>query len=141
MLERHLIFCTIADQPVRFGVANAVTEDSIQAPGHLVDEIVNIALQAAIVVTGENHAPLLIDHYAASKVDGFDAREILLVEDVTHAVVDALEDAQHGEQPKPARLDVANGTELVLRHDVLNLCKLLHMRIIRLDIRCSITEL
>ena len=71
-------------------------------------------------------------------MDGLYPGEIFLVENVTCAVIRCLQNAPHGQLPEPSRLDIADGSELVLRYMVLKLCELLNVRIIRLEMRRSV---
>src|SRR5437660_697055 len=109
ILESLLIFRAAKNQPVGLRVANSVTEHGIQSPGNFVDEIIHVAFQAAIVVAGEDHAPLFIDNDPTGKVDGLYPGKIFLVENVTGAVIHCQEDAEHGQSTKPFRLDIADG--------------------------------
>ena len=138
VLESLLIFRAVENQPVGFRVANSVTEHGIQSPGNFVDEIIHVAFLAAIVVAGEDHAPLFIDNNPTGKVDGLYPGEIFLIENVPGTVIRCQKDAHHGQSPKPSRLDIADGTELVLRYQVFNIYKFLDVCIIRLDMWRSI---
>src|SRR5205809_673066 len=133
VLKSLLIFRAAENQPAGLREANSVTEEGIQSPGNFVDEIIHVAFQAAIVVAGEEHAPLFIDNNPTGEVDGLYPGEIFLVENVPGAVIRRQKDAPHGQSAKPSRLDITNGSELVLCHDILKGCEFLNMRIIRLD--------
>src|SRR5207302_10643441 len=138
VLKSLLIFRATENQPAGLREANAITEDGIQSPGNFIDEIIHVAFQAAIVVAGEDHAPLFIDNNPTGKMDGLYPGEIFLVENVTCAVMRCLQNAPHGQLPEPSRLDIADGSELVLRYMVLKVCQFLAVRIIRLDMWCSV---
>src|SRR5260370_4160403 len=133
VLKSLLIFRAAKNQTAGLREANSVTEHSIQSPGNFIDEIIHVAFQAAIVVAGEEHAPLFIDNDPTGEVDGLYPGEIFLVENVTGAVVRCLKGAPYGQLPEPSRLDVTDGSELVLRYMVLKICKLLNVRGIRLE--------
>ena len=53
VLEFLLVFSAVEDEPVGCGIADAVAENHVQAKAHLVDEVVHVAFEAAIVIAGE----------------------------------------------------------------------------------------
>src|SRR5256886_15280730 len=113
VLKSLLIFRATENQPAGLREANAVTEHGIQSPGNFIDEIIHVAFQAAIVVAGEDHAPLFIDNNPTGKMDGLYPGEIFLVENVTSAIIRCLKDAPHGQLPESSRLNVTHGRSMV----------------------------
>ena len=138
ILKSLLIFRAAENQPAGPRKANAVTEHGIQSPGNFVDEIIHVAFQAAIVVAGEDHAPLFIDNDPPGEVDGLYPGEIFLVENVASAVIRCQKDAPHGQSPEPSRLDITDGSKLVLCYVILKSCEILDVRIIRLEMWRSV---
>ena len=62
--------------------ADAVAEHEVQPPADLVDEVVHVALVAAVVVAREDDAGLVVEEDPAREVDRLHAREIAAREDV-----------------------------------------------------------
>src|SRR5262245_57959373 len=60
VLEFLLLLGAVADEPMGARVADAVAEDEIEPPADLVDEIVHVAFEAAVVVAAEQDAPLVV---------------------------------------------------------------------------------
>src|SRR5207245_8489760 len=99
VLKSLLIFRAAKNQSAGLREANSVTEHGIQSPGNFIDEIIHVAFQAAIVVAGEEHAPLFIDNNPTGEMDGLYPGEIFLVENVTCAVMRCLQNPPHGTLP------------------------------------------
>src|SRR5207244_9168135 len=114
VLKSLLIFRAAENQPAGLREANSVTEEGVQSPGNFVDEIIHVAFQAAIVVAGEDHAPLFIDNDPPGEVDGLYPGEIFLVEIVASTVIRWLKEAPHGQAAEPSRLDTAYAGKRVL---------------------------
>src|SRR4051794_37582101 len=91
-LERLLVAGPAEQQPAGGRVALAVAEHRVEAPGHLVDELVHVALEAAVVAGGEDQPAVVVDRHPAGEVDGANPGEHPAVEDVAGAVVHHPED-------------------------------------------------
>ena len=100
-------------------IAVAVAEDDVQPPGDLVDEVVHVALEAAVVVAGEDHPALVVEEDPAREVDRLHAGQVAVVEDVPRHVVDREEHAGQRQAPEEAGLDEAERRERVLDDVVL----------------------
>src|SRR5712672_1996937 len=74
VFELLLVLRAIQKQPSRSGITDAIAKHHVEPESHLVDEIVHVAFQAAIVVTGKQQPLLVIEKYPARKMDGTDTR-------------------------------------------------------------------
>src|SRR3954468_8067225 len=68
-LENLLVQRAVEHQPVRLRIIDAVAECDVESPGDLVDEIVHVIFEAAIVVAGEDDAPLVVKKDPATEMD------------------------------------------------------------------------
>ena len=69
-------------------VSDAVAEYEIQSPSDLVDEVVHIGFEAAVVIAGEQNALLAVQKCPAREMDGLNSPEPAAVVDVARAIVD-----------------------------------------------------
>src|SRR5829696_10152642 len=113
-LELLLALGTVEQQEARLGVTDAVAEGGIEAEGDLVDEIVHVALEAAVVVAREDHPPVIVENDPMREVTRLDAGEARAREDVTRAEVDQAQYHFDGHAPQQARFDVADRSERVM---------------------------
>src|SRR5690606_36368045 len=60
-LESLLVVRAIENQPARRGIRFTIAEYGVEPPRDLVDEVVHVAGEAAIVVAEEEHATALVD--------------------------------------------------------------------------------
>ena len=86
VLESGFIASAAKEQPARGGIALSVAEDCVQPPSHLVDEVVHVALQAAVVVACEDDSPAAVDECPARKVDCLHAGKVGPIEDMPDTV-------------------------------------------------------
>ena len=110
----------IEDEPVGFGVAEAVAEDDVESPEDLVDEVAVVHFEAAIVVAGEVDTRL-VDEDPAREQDGLYATQEAVGEDVTRGVLDREEDEDDCPASEGAGLDAAVGAELIGDDSILKL--------------------
>src|SRR5262249_20846134 len=87
-LELALVPASIQDKPVGPGVSDTVAEDDVQPEADLVDEIVHVSLEAAVVVAHEYHALTVVQAHPAREMDGAHASQPTPRIDVPSGVVD-----------------------------------------------------
>ena len=113
----YLNFCSFLapsrSSQLRPRIAEAVAEDDVQSKADLVDEVVHVAFEAAIVVAGEQHAPLVVDEDPAREVNRGHACQPSAVEDVSRGVIDHPQDEGQHPAAKQTGLEAAHGAELV----------------------------
>src|SRR5579883_1854887 len=88
ILELLLIFRAVEHQPVCRRISDAIAEDHIQPERNFVDEVVHIAVQAAVVVACEKEPLLVIEKYPVRKMNCRYAGQSAAIEDVPRCVVD-----------------------------------------------------
>ena len=115
VLERCLVLRSPEDQPPGRRIAHPVAEDGVEAPRQPVDEVVHVALERAVVGTGENQPPAVVDGHPAREVDRAHACQVVAVVDVAIGVVETDQHTAHRQAAQPAGLDQADRGERVLR--------------------------
>src|SRR5262249_13225540 len=100
--------------------ADAVAKDQVQAERDFVDEVVHVAVEAAVVIAGEEQPSLIIEENPACEMDGADARQAAARVELPRAEIEQLEDHQQGPKAEAPGLDVTNRAELVAGGTVLN---------------------
>src|SRR5208282_2265870 len=113
VLELELPLRTAAQQIRRSRVADAIREDEVQPISHFIDEVVHVAVEAAVVIAGEEQAPLAVEEYPTCEVDGADTRQPTALIEQVYAELEHPEDGDQRAAAKAARLDAAEGAELV----------------------------
>ena len=101
------------DQPAGSRIADPVAEDQIQPPGHLVDEVIHVALQAAVVVAGKEEPAVVVQQHPACEMDGPDARQKTAPVDMPRRVVQQQQRNLQQPQPEQARLHITQHIEMV----------------------------
>ena len=86
---------------------------AVYAESDLVDEIVHVAFEAAVVVAGEQHPPAAIKKDPPRRVNRVNARESPANEKMPRSVVDRRKDDGDRQFAEESRLDAAHRTELV----------------------------
>src|SRR5580765_7176604 len=86
VLELLLVLRPMKQQPVGPRVANAIAEHEVQAPTDLVDKVVHVAFQAAVIVACEENPSLVVQKYPAREMDRTHAREMPAVVNVPAGV-------------------------------------------------------
>ena len=74
-LELLLALGAVQEQEPGGRVADAIGEHEVQAERGLVDEVVHIAVEGAVVVAAEQHPPAMVDHHPSGEVDGAHAKD------------------------------------------------------------------
>src|ERR1700756_2096268 len=87
VFELLLVLGAIEHKPITGGVTNAVAKNQIQAPSNLVNEVVHIAVKAAIVVACKEQALLLVDEYPSGEVNCGHSCQMPAVVDVPRSIV------------------------------------------------------
>src|SRR5882757_6089986 len=113
ILELLLVLRSAIQQEAGAGIADAVREDEIEPIGDLVDEVVHVAVEAAVIIAAEEQPPLAVEKDPAGEMDRADAGEAAAGVDLADAEIENPEDEHQRPQPKAARLDVAEGAELI----------------------------
>src|ERR1700739_1757786 len=121
VFELLLVLGTVKHQPVSGGIADTIAESQVQPPSDLVDEIIHVAVEAAIVVTGKDHSPFIVEEYPAREVNGGDTRQMPAHKEVARRVVHQPEQEDQRPSPKHSWLDATHGTELIGHVDVFEL--------------------
>ena len=107
-------------QPIRVGIADAVAEQQVQAPGNLVDEVVHVAVERAVVIAREEHLLAVVQKDPAGEVNRVYPPEIAPFVDVAGAVIDDPQQEDDGRKPEPSRLqmtqhDIRVGDVMILQ--------------------------
>src|SRR5437588_6814498 len=113
ILVRLFILGAIQHQPIRPGITYSVAEHQIESPSYLVDEIVHVAIQAAVIVAGENHALLVVHEHPASRMDGGNPRQMATNENVARGVLHQPQQVAHQPAAQQTGLDATDYRELV----------------------------
>src|SRR5262249_43141246 len=79
----------------------------------LVDEVVHVAVEAAVIVAAEEQPALVVEEDPAGEMDGADAGKPAAGIDLAGREIEDPEDGDEGAEPEAARLDIAEGAELV----------------------------
>src|SRR5437764_537513 len=58
--EHQLVMGAVKQQPVRPGIVESMAERRVQAPGNLVDEVIHVVFETAVVIAGEDDPTLLV---------------------------------------------------------------------------------
>src|SRR5215813_1480832 len=103
----------IQDQPVGGGISHAVAEYQIQSPSNLINEVVHVALETAIVIAGEDHPFLVVDEDPARSMYGGDPGKIAPDIDVARGPLHYPEKETHCPKTKAPRFDRTNDRELI----------------------------
>src|SRR5882762_11797531 len=103
VLEPELVLGAVLDQPIAARIAEPTPEREIETPSDLVDEIIHIRLAAAVVVAGEQQAPVAVQKDPAGEVDRANARKESFVVDVARTVIDEPENDDRHPAAEPAR--------------------------------------
>ena len=111
IFELLLVRRAAGQQPVGAGVTDAVAEQQVQSPSHLVDEIVHIAVERAVVIAREEHLPAIVQKHPSCEVDRMYPTEMAAVVNMARAVIDDPQQEDHGREPEPAWLQIT-------QHDV-----------------------
>src|SRR5690349_8197214 len=119
VLELLLVRRPAPKHPAGRRVGGGVAERSVQAPPDLVDEIVVVGLDCAVVVAGERHPPPAVQGNPAGEVDGLDPGQVGVVVHMPDPIVGGGHHRAHGHQPQQARSDEADDRKGVLGHEVL----------------------
>src|SRR6266567_2410829 len=112
IFKRLFVRGSAPQQPAGRRVADGVAERGVQPPPDLVDEVVVIGLDGAVVVAGEGHPPPAVERYPAGEMDGLDPGKVGVVVPVPHRVVDGEHHGADGHPPQPPGLmkpTTANG--------------------------------
>ena len=116
------VAAAIQHEPVGLRIADAVAEDGVQTKARLVDEIVHVALDRAVVVAEEDHPLPVIEKDPAGEMNRANAGQAAAGEDVAGARSSpSREDADGGQQAAPVpgfRLPIAVNwlvTSMILR--------------------------
>src|SRR5436190_20534749 len=112
-LELALILASIEHQPVGSRIADAVAENDIEPEAHLVDEIIHVAFEAAIVVAEKEDALVRVDPDPAREMDRAHAGKASSRVEVPCGPIDDDENECHGPQPNDARLHRSERAELI----------------------------
>jgi hypothetical protein len=64
-----LIDATIAHQPIRSGITDPIAKGRVQPKACFVDEVIHVALDAAVVVTAKNHSLPASNKHPAREVN------------------------------------------------------------------------
>src|SRR6266545_2930837 len=136
--ESLFIVGAVQNEPVGLRVIDAIAEGRVQSPGNLVDEVIHIAFEAAIVVTAEDDTAFVVEEQPAGEMDGLHAQQIGVIEDVAGEETRAVQDQRAGKAPKRPRLEKASRGEGVLNAVVLLRGQRLDQRIAGRDIPWAI---
>ena len=86
-------------EPARPRIADAVAEHDVEPEADLVDEVVHVALEAAVVVAQEHHALATVEKHPAREMDRAHAGQTAARVQMSRRVVDREED--HDRRPEP----------------------------------------
>src|SRR5436190_11387689 len=112
-LELALVLASIEHQPVGARIADAVAENDIEPEPHLVDEIIHVAFEAAIVVAKKEDALVRVDPYPARELDRAHAGKASPRVEVPCGPIDDDENKCDGPQPDDTRLHRSQRAELI----------------------------
>ena len=108
--EKVLVFlfvlASIQHEPIGSRITDAVAEDGIETEAGLVDEIVHVAFDRAVVVAEEDHSLLAIEKDPAREMDRANAPEAAAPNEMPRRVIDG---AKNADQPSRAAPDPASG--------------------------------
>src|SRR5678816_1324972 len=102
LLEAAFVGAAALEQPISSGIADAIAGKNIEAETELVDEVIHIALIAAVIVTEKTQPLVTTDHHPARKVDGADAPQTSGLDNVSRCVIDHQKNTSEREEPQEA---------------------------------------
>src|SRR5271169_2856759 len=88
VLELLLVLRAIQNKPVCPWITKSVAEDDVQSKTYLIDEVVHIAIQAAIIVTREDNSLAAIEEYPARKLNSRHPSQASAIKEVPSGVID-----------------------------------------------------
>src|SRR5258708_1643428 len=108
VFELLFVIGTALYQPARLGVADPVAEQQIESPADLVDEIIHVGFQRAVVIAREKHLALPVEEDPPGEVDRLDPGEVAAVEQVPAAGIVHRDQYDRGQPPEQAGLQAAD---------------------------------
>ena len=102
--ELLLVVRAVEDQIVRARIADAVAENEIETEPHLVDEVIHIAFQTAVVIAGEVEALSVVDEHPSREMDRAHAGEAAARVEVPRAPLHCRQTEADVQQPEGSRL-------------------------------------
>src|SRR5215467_12624067 len=108
-----LVFGATQNKPVGSWITYAIAEYQVQPPAHLIDEVVHVAFEAAIIVAGKNQPSFLVHEHPAGKMNGANARQIAANVNMTRSPVHQPQQEREQAAPEEPGLDAAHDGELV----------------------------
>ena len=123
-------------QPPGRRIPDGAAEHRVQAPPDLVDEVVVVRLDGAVIVAGERHPAPAVERHPAGEMDRLDPGQAVVGEQMPGPVAGGHLHGACGQQAQPPRLEEADHRVGVLRAEVLVDFKLVQLLLRRpLDLR------
>src|SRR5262249_51786353 len=113
LFELSFVAAAVEEQPPGPRIPDAVAEDDVQAEADLVDEVVHVALEAAVVVAGEEDPSRAGDERPPREMNRAHASQTTARVDVSGTVVDRKQHEPRDPEPEEAGLEAAHGAELI----------------------------
>ena len=118
ILEFLLVLRALEEQPIGCRITNPVAEHDVQPKRDLVDEVVHVTFQTAVVVAAKHKSLLVVDVNPAREMYRRHAREISSRVDVTRGVLNEPQEGYERPAPEQSRLHTSHRCELI-RHVVI----------------------
>ena len=112
-----MYFCSscasIPHEPIGSRIADAVAEDGIETEAGLVDEIVHVAFDRAVVIAEEHHPLFAVEKHPAREVNRAYASQAAAPDEMPRRVIDGRENADQRQEPHDARFQASHRGELI----------------------------
>src|SRR5580700_9169886 len=76
ILELLFVFGAVKNEPPGCRISDAVAEDKIKPPANLIDEVIHIGFQAAVIIARKKQPSPVIQEHPTGKMNGRDSREL-----------------------------------------------------------------